>query len=112
LWHRIAFHLGRTVPEAQASMTSTEFVKWVRFLEWRDVEEFRREDFYLAQIAAQIERGQVKNPSQVSIQKKILRFTNRKPPPEDLSNRVCRSKAFWMSLAHAQKREKGPGVKR
>jgi hypothetical protein len=28
MWHRVAALLGRTVPEAQASMTSAEFVDW------------------------------------------------------------------------------------
>lgn len=83
-------------------MTSTEFVKWVRFLEWRDVEEFRREDYYLAQIAAQIERGHVKNPSQVTIQRKLLKFTSQEPP-KDAGKQVQKSKAFWMTLARARK---------
>lgn len=101
MWHRVAFHLGRTVPEAQASMTSTEFVKWVRFLDWRDVEEFRREDFYLAQIAAAVERGHVKHPAKITVQSKILKFTSQ-DSPKDPGKDVKESKAFWLSLARVR----------
>lgn len=92
-------------------MTSTEFIKWIRYLEWRDVEEFRREDFYLAQIAAQIERANVKHPSQVTIQKKLLKFTTREPP-QKVDGRVQQSKAYWLSLTRARRRAEThlPGV--
>ena len=86
-------------------MTSTEFVKWVRFLDWRDTEEFRREDYYLAQIAAQIERGQVKTPSQVTIQRKMLKFTTREPP-QDAKKDIQHSKSFWLALTRTGKGRK------
>jgi hypothetical protein len=84
-------------------MTSTEFIKWVRYLEWRDVEEFRREDFYLAQIAAQVERGYVKHPSQVTLQKKLLKFTTQGEPSKGAGSHVQTSKAFWMALTGARR---------
>jgi hypothetical protein len=31
MWHRVAAQLGRTVPEARASMSSAEFVDWCAF---------------------------------------------------------------------------------
>jgi hypothetical protein len=83
-------------------------------------EEFRREDYYLAQIAAQIERGQVKTPSRVTIQKKLLEFTSTKTvkepvreldeDEEDLSDnpRVQTSKNFWMGLTGGCRVRKPP----
>jgi len=97
VWYRIASHLGRTVQEAQETITSTEFLEWAKFLEWKDTEEFCRQDFYLAQIAAQIQRGQVKNPSSVTIQRKLLRFTF-KERPKSKEVAIQRSKAYWKAL--------------
>lgn len=83
-------------------MTSTEFTKWVMYLEWRDVEEFRREDYYLAQIAAAVERGYSKHPSQITTAKRLLKFTSRETP-KDVGGRVQTSKAFWMTLTGARR---------
>ena len=102
LWFRVASHLGMPVQAAMESMTSTEFLDWVWFLEWRDTEEFNRTDFYLAQIAAQIEKGQVKSPGRVTTKNKLLKFVREdKHHPESVEHRVQNSKNYWMGLCGA-----------
>jgi len=83
-------------------MTSTEFMKWVRYLEWRDVEEFRREDYYLAQIAVAVERGHVKNPSKIQIKDKLLKFTTSPTPSPARQSQVRESKTFWRTLTNTE----------
>jgi len=75
-------------------MTSTEFLKWVWYLEWCDTEEFSRQDYYLAQIAAQIEQG--RTTRRVTIESKLLKFRTGKGPPVDVEARMQKSKAFWL----------------
>lgn len=103
----MASHLGRTVQEAQVSLTSTEFLKWIWYLNWSDTEEFRRQDYYLAQIAAQIERGQVKHPSRVTVQSKILSFTSTKRT-EDKAAKIHTSKNFWLGSMGVRGKRKLP----
>ena len=103
LWFRVASHLGKSISEAQDSISSTEFMKWIEFLRWKDTEEFNRQDFYLAQIAAVIQAGQVKNPRSVTIKSMMLDFAkkkekvNRKEPLEIAEERMDQSKNFWLA---------------
>ena len=77
-------------------MGSREFVSWTVFLN-REAKEPRREDYYLAQIAAEVRRSRVKNPRSVRVEQLLLRFTTSPGPPPDAETRTRRSKAFWLS---------------
>jgi len=76
-------------------------------MEYLDIEvnSFHREDYYLAQIAAEIRRGNVKDPEKVSVEGMKLKFrlTNevkKKPPP------TCeQSKSFWKALIGFSKKQ-------
>jgi len=87
------------VQEAQATITSSEFVEWVWFLEWKDTKEFRREDYYLAQITAMIERTNVKNPPPFdrAIKAKLLNFSPTKTNTPKGKQQMSNSKSFWKS---------------
>lgn len=101
-WHRVASHLSMTVDEARETISSTGFLKWVWFLEWKDITEFRREDHYLAQIAATMERCHVKHPSKVKDKDKLIVFSRRKrSKPIDPAMRMQKSKNFWLGHARA-----------
>jgi len=91
----------------QAETTSSEFVKWIRYLD-DEVNAFHREDYYWAQIAAEIRRGNVKHPKNVKVGDFIMTFTTttkkkaeKKEKAEGLSReaRIARSKSFWSALA-------------
>lgn len=85
-------------------MTSTEFLDWIWYLDWKATEEFNRTDYYLANIAAQIEKGQVKYPQQVKLEHKLLKFTSApKPEKRDKKRHIQNSKNYWMALCGAKK---------
>ena len=80
---------------------------WAWFLDWEATEEFRREDYYLAQIAAQVERANVKNPSSVTIKKKLLKFVaESKGQPQTGEERIQTSKNFWKGITGAGRKLK------
>ena len=89
------------------SVTSTEFLDWIWYLDWKDTKEFNRSDHYLAQIAAQIERGQVKHPEKVTVQSKILKFTKDGDKQVEAKNGVQNSKNYWMALAGIKGKKNG-----
>lgn len=86
-----------SVNEAQESITSSEFVKWIWFLNWHATEDFNRQDFYLAQIAMEICRGQVKNPKKLKLQDFILNFQPKKNKFSE--EQMMRSKRFWLGAS-------------
>lgn len=71
-------------------ITFSEFLDWVEFL---GVQERRMDkiDFYLAQIAAEVRRGVVKNPKTVNVKDFYVNYTN----PVEAANRTKKSKAAW-----------------
>lgn len=83
----------------------------MKFLEWKDTEEFNRQDYYLAQIAAQVERGQVKNPSSVTVEGKLIKFVEKKDvekkeeTEEEQNKKVVVSKSFWLGATGVKKKE-------
>jgi len=87
-----------TVDQAQASLSSTGFLDWIAFLDWKSTEEFRREDYYMAQIAAAIERGHVKNPSSITLKRMLLKFSSNKRSPQTMESNLSKSKSFWLGL--------------
>ena len=72
-WHRVASHLRLRVPDARNLLTYSEFIDWVAYFA---VEEERetKQDLYLAQIAAEVRRGQVKSPNLVKARDFLFTF--------------------------------------
>lgn len=64
---------------------------------WKETEEFRREDYYLAQIAACVTRGHVKNPRSVTLQRMLLDFKAKRQPQSE-NHRIQRSKSVWLGM--------------
>ena len=94
-WYRLASHLHKTVQEVRQKTTSTEFVLWMEYLE-KDTNAFHREDYYLAQIAAEIRRSFVKKPKQVKLKDFLLKFVmQEKPKKLSIKERTKRMKQFW-----------------
>lgn len=90
----LAARLGKTLQEVQEGTTSSEFVEWVRYLEL-EVNDFDRQDYYLAQIAAEIRRGNAKYPRQIKVEDFVLKFKTeseiRKNPT------MAEAKAFFFT---------------
>ncbi|MBU0847696.1 hypothetical protein KKH23_10960 [Patescibacteria group bacterium] len=82
--------------------TSREFVEWQEYLDL-DRDTPQREDYYLAQIAAEVRRGMVKAPARVHLKHFLLKFSRKdeeeKPLTEDqIKRRAANSKARWSAL--------------
>jgi len=72
------------------AITFSEFLDWLEFLNWQ---ESRRDktDFYLAQVAAEIRRGNVKRPNAVKTKDFYVSHTD----PAVGADRVKKSKSAW-----------------
>lgn len=90
--------LGKTLQEVQEGTTSSEFVEWVRFMEL-DWTETKKEDYYRAQIAAEVARSHAKNPRNVKVTDFLIRFRGHWDRPRGPTSKSTaeRSKKFWFS---------------
>lgn len=59
-----------------------------------DANDFHREDWYLAQIAAEVRRSRVMNPQTVELNDLLLRFVNAKTEEEKMRD----SKMAWLTF--------------
>lgn len=76
--------------ELRVRVTYTEFLEWLEFLKWEEAKQ-TRDHFYMAQIAAEIRRGQVKFPRQVRTQD----FLIHQPHDGSPTARMKHSKQAW-----------------
>ena len=87
-----------SVQRAQFEIPSTEFLEWIAYLD-ADEDKFHREDYYLANIAAEIRRSYVKDPMKVRTDSFLMKFKkDRKPRKKkklSIKERTKRAKAFW-----------------
>jgi len=84
----------------QEETSSTDFVLWMEYLEGK-INAFHREDYFLAQIAAEIRRSFVKNPKKVKLDDFLLKFkdktkTARKKMTKEERTKIAKS--FWSAL--------------
>lgn len=77
--------------ELKERIAFSEFLEWVVFL-GKEEARHTKQDFYLAQIAAEIRRGWVKNPKTVKI-KDFLAEVESTPGP---SKPGSKSKSVWL----------------
>ncbi len=74
-----------------------------------EVNSFHREDFYMAQIAAEVRRTIAKEPGSVEGKDFLLTFVvaqKEKPPltEEQKALRLSASKSYWLNLAKTGKK--------
>lgn len=104
-WFKLASHLHLTVQELQEKTTSTEFLEW-RFYLREALNEFHREDYYLAQIALEIRRSWASTNRKLSDflitfsteEKKAVASSpqKREKTEEEKKAYLARSKAAWL----------------
>ena len=90
-----------SLQRAQSETTSTEFVRWIKYLAQKrkdEVTTYQKEDYYWAQIAQMIHNSVSKSP--VSIESKLIdfKFVKEKieaeePMTKEEASRI--SKSFW-----------------
>lgn len=89
--------------------TSSEFIEWMAFLDL-ERNQTSKEDYYLAQVAAEVRRSFVKSPQSVHVKDFILSFTRAErsspgggsPAMEDPTQR---SKNYWSAVLGMEKKE-------
>ncbi len=99
-WFRVASHLHAPVSWLAERMTHSEFLDWLIFLQWKE-EQDEKTDYYLAQIAAEVRRGQVKSPRLVKVKDFLLQMKTKAETtsePEKVrpkKKQLNKSKAAW-----------------
>ncbi len=79
--------------ELQRRITYTEFLEWMLFLRREDERDMKSE-YYQAQIAAQICKGQVENPKKVHTSDFLISIVD----PEEAPKKSEGTKRVWASL--------------
>lgn len=79
--------------ELRSRITYSEFLEWVAFLNLEE-ERNSKQDYYLAQIAAEMRRSQVRTPRKI----KVTDFLIQRKVTEDPKAKMKVSKAAWSSL--------------
>ena len=82
----------------------------MEFLRQKDVEEARREEYYWAQIAAEVRRSWVKDKKRIKVKDFLIKFSlakkSEKLNAEEKELQLNKSKSFWMGLVSLGKRKK------
>jgi len=104
-----------SVQRAKFEVTSTEFVGWVAYLDNEEMVNVSKEDYYLANIAAEMRRSYVKHPERVKIESFLMKFKNvgqvSKPKTKkSKKERTKKAKAFWCGFLGIKNKEKENGT--
>jgi len=89
-WYRVASHLHIPVAELAERISFREFLDWLEFLSWWE-SHHDKDDYYLAQIAAEVRRSYVKHPKTVKTKDFLLGLKPTKPVAQG-------SKQVWLSI--------------
>ncbi len=83
--------------QARAEITSSEFVDWIAFFDL-ELNEFNRQDYFLANIAKEVCRTRAKHPEKVTIKSFLLKFGEKKVvkiKPETREQSAAKAKSFF-----------------
>jgi len=92
-----------SLQRCQEETTSTQFIDWMTYLE-QDVNAFHREDYFLANIAKEVQRTIAKDRKSVKLKPFLLKFVRegvkrvaRRPTVEKEATE--KSKSRWLAWA-------------
>ena len=100
-WFQVAFHLRLPVAELKDRISYREFIDWLTFLQLEE-ERQTKQDYYLAQVAAEIRRGHVKNPKTVKTKDFLLEMKRQTEGQQQAE----KSKSVWMGVLKIKEKEK------
>jgi hypothetical protein len=89
---------------AQSEITSSEFPEWIAFLNQEETKR-TKQDFYLASIAAEVRKGNVKHPKKVKISDLFIRYAKKKVKMT-IKQKSDEAKAFFGALLGSSKKKK------
>jgi hypothetical protein len=87
------------VGDLKERVTYREFLEWLVFLN-NEEERQTKQDYYLAQIAAEIRRGQVTNPRSVKVKDFLVEMTTTPKQKKKME----RSKSFWLGMVNVKQK--------
>ena len=102
-WFTLAHRLGQPLQKLQRETTSREFLEWIEYFK-RDTNEFHREDYYWAQLTAEVCRSWVDKPSKVKVSHFLIRFGKEDKlevvplTPEQKKAHIKKSKDAWATI--------------
>jgi len=109
-WFILAYKLGVPVRRLQRETSSTDFIRWVEFLRLeKEREENERyvttaDQHYLAQIAMEICKGNVKHPSRLKIRDFLLKFMKKKSGEKiSTEEKADQTKNYFMNVLGVKK---------
>lgn len=89
----------------KAQLTYEQFVEWAVFLNSEETR-ITKLDLYLAQIAAEVRRGYVKEPKKVKVSDFLVGEESESRSPLPDSSALKDSKSVWMSAVGHKKKKK------
>ena len=92
LWFRIASHLGLPVEELVERISAREFQGWLEYLQWSE-ERRTKEEYYFAQIAAEVRKSWVKDRRSVKTKDFLM---SPRPPGKDAGSGGSKQK--WLAF--------------
>jgi len=98
-----------SLDEVKRKTSSSQYILWMEYLEW-EVNAFDKTCYYLAQIAAEINRPYVKKGKTISLEDFILNFKNRKVEKQkslDVQTRANKMKRLFFGLTGLVGKKKG-----
>lgn len=98
-----------TTEQAKDTISSSDFTKWLWYLDWYDTEKFDRRDYYDAQITSAIERHYAKTPQRITLKGNLLCFKPKgKASQMSKEEYTAASKAYWRALVKMPPRKPPP----
>ena len=87
-----------SIQRAQFEIPSSAFLEWITYLDGEEIDKYQKEDYYLANIAAEIRRSYVKDPMRVKMESFLMKFKKKDSSKEQkkmsIKERTKRVKAF------------------
>lgn len=96
-----------TVAQCRAVMTPREFEGWVEYILWEETRD-TKQDYYLANIAAEVRRGWVSEKAKPKMTDFMLKFN--KPTAVEQKQSPKQSKSIWLAalgVNTSKKKKKG-----
>jgi hypothetical protein len=81
-----------TIQRCQSEITSSEFMDWIAYLD-NDVNVFHREDYYFAELIAEVRRSWVEDKKSVKLKDFLLKFKFKKEVKKMVKNKMTKEEA-------------------
>jgi len=97
-----------SVGQTKASVSSSEYLEWIHFLDKKDTNTEKIEH-YLAALTAEVRKSYVKHPQKVRVKDFLFKFVKKAEKiKKDLSiaERTSRAKLFWGALLGSPQKPK------